>query len=100
MVLVKVPIKVHKLVLAFHFEYFKSMFTSGLTESTAAEVHLPFVGPEDLMLMLNYAYTGQANFVPENVFRMAVMANYFGSENVINRCCKFIKKFIHFNNCV
>ena len=82
----------HKLVLAAHFEYFKSMFSSALKESTSTEVHLPFVGPEDLRLMLKYAYSGEANFNKESVFKMVVMANYFGCDNLLDKCSEFIQK--------
>ena len=95
----KIPIKVHKFVLATHFEYFRSMF-SGFKESKSTEVCFPFVGPEDLRLLLKYAYSGEANATKENVFKMAVMANYFGSDDLVNRCCNFIKKFTNVKNCV
>ena len=76
----QVPIKVHRLVLAAHFEYFKSMISSGLKESMSTAFHLPFVGPEDFRLILNYAYSGVANLNKENIFKMAVMASYFGCD--------------------
>ena len=64
----QVPIKVHKVIVVAHFEYFKSMFSGGLKESTSSQVYLLFVGPEDLRLILNYAYSGKANLRKENVF--------------------------------
>ena len=77
------------------------MFSSGLKESSATEVRLPFVGPEDFRLILNYAYSGKANATKENVFKMAVMANYFGSEDLSKRCCDFVNIFIiNLNNCL
>ena len=94
----KVPIRVHKLVLAAHFQYFKSMFSSGLMESTSSEVHLPFVGPEDLNLILKYAYCGEVNLSKDNVFKIAVMANYFGCDVLMDKCCNFIKKFTNLQN--
>ena len=96
----KVSIKVHRVVLAAHFKYFRYMFITGLKESTFSEIHLPFVGPEDLRLILLYAYSGEANLTKENVFKMAVMANYFGSADLLGRCCNFIKKCINTKNCV
>ena len=87
----KVSIKVHRVILAAYFEYFRSMFSTGLKESTSAEVCLPFVGPEDLRLLLRYAYSGEANLSKENVFKMVVMANYFGCKNLMYTCCDFLK---------
>ena len=96
----KIPIKVHKFVLATNFEYFRSMFSTGWKESTSSQVHLPFVSPEDLKLLLKYAYSGEMIVTKENVFKMAVMANYFRSEDLLNVCCNFIRKFIDTHNCV
>ena len=36
----EVPIKGHRIILAITFDYFKSMFTSGLLESSQNEVSL------------------------------------------------------------
>ena len=96
----QVPIKVHRVILAAHFEYFKAMFSTELKESTLTEVHLPFVGPEDLRLLLSYAYSGKANLTKENIFKMVVMASYLGCANLIDRCYTFIKRCINLQNCV
>ena len=96
----QVPIKAHRIILAAYFEYFRSMFSVGLTDSTSTEVHLPFVDPEDLRLLLKYANNGKANLAKENVFQMLVMANYFGSRNFMNKCCDFLKMFTNVQNCV
>ena len=96
----QVPINVHKVILAANFEYFRSMFSTGLKESALTEVYLPFVGPEDLRLLLRYAYSGEENLRKENVFQMAALANYFGCEKLLNKCCEFIKTFTNLQNCV
>ena len=96
----QIPVKVHRVVLAAHFEYFRSMFSAGLKESASTEVQLPFIGPEDLRLILKYAYSGEANLSKENVFKILLMANYFGSEDLMKRCCDFLKYFTNLQNCV
>ena len=77
----QIPIRVHRIILAADLEYFRSMFSGGLKESASTEVHLPFVGPEDLRLLLRYAYSGEENLRKENVFKMATLANYFDVKN-------------------
>ena len=94
------PIKVHRVILAAHFEYFRSMFSTGLKESTSAEVRLPFIGPEDLRLMLKYVYRGEADLTKENVFKMAIMANYFEGKDLMHKCCNFLKNYTNAQNCV
>ena len=96
----QVPIKVHRVILAAHFEYFRSMFSVGLKESTSTVVRLPFVGPEDLRLILNCGYSEEADLTKENVLKMAVMAIYFGCNNLLDMCCTFIRQFINLKNCV
>ena len=76
------------------------MFSAGLKESTSTEVHLPFLGPEDLRLLLKYAYSGEVDLTKENVFQMVVMANYFGNRNLMDRCCDLLKTFTNVYNCV
>ena len=95
----QIPIKVHRVVLSAHFEYFRSMFSAGLKESASAEVQLPFIGPENLRLILKYAYSWEANLSKENVFKILLMANYFGSEDLVDRCCDFLKYFTDLQNC-
>ena len=90
---VQVPIKVHKVILAANFEYFRSMFSTGLKESALTEVYLPFVGSEDLRLLLRYAYSGEENLRKENVFQIVTLASYFGCEKLLNKCCEFIKTY-------
>ena len=94
------PITVHRVILAAHFEYFRSMFSTGLKESTSAEVHLPFIGPEYLRLMLKYVYRGEADLTKENVFKMTIMANYFGGKDLMDKCCNFLKNYTDAQNCV
>ena len=96
----QVPIKAHRIILAAHFEYFNSMFSMGLKESTSNEVCLPFVGLEDLRLLLKYSYSGKANLTKENVFQITIMANYFGCKNLLDKCCEFLKTFTNVQNCV
>ena len=93
-------IKVHKLILATNFEYFHTMFTGGLMESSQNEVRLPCVSPEDFKLILKYAYSGRVHLVKENVWQMTVLANYFGCKNLLDRGCEFIKSFTNVYNCV
>ena len=96
----QVPIKAHRIILAAHFEYFNSMFSTGLKESTSREVCLPFIGLEDLRLLLKYSYSGKANLTKENVFQMTIMANYFGCKNLMDKCVDFLKTFTNVQNCV
>ena len=96
----QVPIKVHKIILAADFDYFRTMFTCGMMESSQNVVRLPFVSPEDFKPILKYAYSGEVHLNTENVFKMAVLANYFGCKNILDRCCEFIKAFTNTENCV
>ena len=76
------------------------MFTCGMMESSQSEVHLPFVSPEDFKPILKYAYCDEVQLTIENVFKMTVLANYFGCRSILDKCCEFIKTFTNTENCV
>ena len=96
----KVPVKVHRVILAEHLEYFSSMFSADLKESTSTEVRLPFLTVAELNMVRKYVYNGEANLTKENVFKMALLANYFGIVDLLSICCSFIKRFTNSENCV
>ena len=96
----QVAVRAHKVILSARFEYFRSMFSLGFKESSSAEVCLPFIGPEDLRLLLKYAYRGDIILTKKNVFKMAVMANYFGCDILLDKGCEFIKQFTDVKTCL
>ena len=95
----KVGKKAHRFLLSVFSEYFKVMFTTGLKESTQQDVELPCVDPESFQLILDYFYDGEITLTPGNVHKLLLLANFFGVENLLNDCCRFINRHNTINNC-
>ena len=95
----KVPMRAHRIVLAGFSEYFKGMFSAGTVESNRKEISLPFVDAESMQIILDYVYGGKVELDSLNVHKMAIAANFFGSECLVEECCTFLKKSINKENC-
>ena len=96
----KVVKKAHRFLLSVFSEYFKTMFTTGLKESTQHDVDLPCVDAESFQLILDYIYDGEITLTRKNVHKLILLANFFGIENLSNDCCCFINRHSTTNKCV
>ncbi|XP_003785561.2 kelch repeat and BTB domain-containing protein 8 [Otolemur garnettii] len=80
----------HRNVLAAISPYFRSMFTSGLTESTQKEVRIVGVEAESMDLVLNYAYTSRVILTEANVQALFTAASIFQIPSIQDQCAKYM----------
>ncbi|XP_028575282.1 kelch repeat and BTB domain-containing protein 8 isoform X1 [Podarcis muralis] len=80
----------HRNVLAAISPYFRSMFTSGLTESTQKEVRIVGVEAESMHLVLNYAYTSRVTLTEANVQALFTAASIFQIPSIQDQCAKYM----------
>ncbi|TRZ21495.1 hypothetical protein HGM15179_005614 [Zosterops borbonicus] len=80
----------HRNVLAAISPYFRSMFTSGLTESTQKEVRIVGVEAESMHLVLNYAYTSRVVLTEANVQALFTAASIFQIPSIQDQCAKYM----------
>ncbi|KAM6300860.1 LOW QUALITY PROTEIN: kelch repeat and BTB domain-containing protein 8 [Aegotheles albertisi] len=80
----------HRNVLAAISPYFRSMFTSGLTESTQKEVRIVGVEAESMHLVLNYAYTSRVMLTEANVQALFTAASIFQIPSIQDQCAKYM----------
>nr|XP_020140943.1 kelch repeat and BTB domain-containing protein 8 isoform X1 [Microcebus murinus] len=80
----------HRNVLAAVSPYFRSMFTSGLTESTQKEVRIVGVEAESMDLVLNYAYTSRVILTEANVQALFTAASIFQIPSIQDQCAKYM----------
>lgn len=80
----------HRNVLAAISPYFRSMFTSGLTESTQKEVRIVGVEAESMDLVLNYAYTSKVVLTEANVQALFTAASIFQIPSIQDQCAKYM----------
>lgn len=74
----------HKLILC-RCSFFKSMLTSGMQESIAAEIELEFQS-EVVLEVLNFLYTDRIEVVPSNCIGVLVYSSMLGLNEVCNYC--------------
>ncbi|XP_029456912.1 kelch repeat and BTB domain-containing protein 8 isoform X2 [Rhinatrema bivittatum] len=89
----------HRNVLAAISPYFRSMFTSGLTESTQKEVQLVGVEAESMHLVLNYAYTSRVVLTEVNVQALFTAASIFQIPSLQDQCALFMISRLDPQNC-
>ncbi|XP_014390722.1 PREDICTED: kelch repeat and BTB domain-containing protein 8 isoform X5 [Myotis brandtii] len=80
----------HRNVLAAISPYFRSMFTSGLTESSQKEVRIVGVEAESMELVLKYAYTSRVVLTEANVQALFTAASIFQIPSIQDQCAKYM----------
>ncbi|XP_061076720.1 kelch repeat and BTB domain-containing protein 8 [Conger conger] len=90
----------HRNVLAAISPYFRSMFTSGLTESSQREVHIVGVESESMHLVLDYAYTSRVTLSESNVQALFTAASIFQIPALQDQCAQFMISRLDPQNCI
>ncbi|XP_075039505.1 kelch repeat and BTB domain-containing protein 8 [Mixophyes fleayi] len=90
----------HRNVLAAISPYFRSMFTSGLTESTQKEVRLVGIDAESMQLVLNYAYTSKVQLTENNVQALFTAASIFQIPPLQDQCAQYMISRLDPQNCI
>ncbi|XP_069592655.1 kelch repeat and BTB domain-containing protein 8 [Ranitomeya imitator] len=90
----------HRIVLAAISPYFRSMFTSGLTESTQKEVRLVGIDADSMQLVLNYAYTSRVQLTEANVQALFTAASIFQIPSLQDQCAQYIVSRLDPQNCI
>ncbi|KAK7916748.1 hypothetical protein WMY93_012509 [Mugilogobius chulae] len=90
----------HRNVLAAISPYFRSMFTSGLTESSQREVRIVGVESESMHLVLDYAYTSRVTLSESNVQALFTAASIFQIPALQDQCAQFMISRLDPQNCI
>uniref|UniRef100_A0A8C9WRF9 Kelch repeat and BTB (POZ) domain containing 8 n=1 Tax=Scleropages formosus TaxID=113540 RepID=A0A8C9WRF9_SCLFO len=90
----------HRNVLAAISPYFRSMFTSGLTESTQREIRIVGVESESMNLVLEYAYTSRVVLSESNVQALFTAASIFQIPALQDLCAQFMISRLDPQNCI
>ena len=94
-----VKITCHRVVLAMASEYFDTMFTCGLEESTSPVVQLT-MEPDTLSSIVEYVYTGVIELTDDNVERLVKACDLLRLDALKAACDKFMLKHVEPTNCV
>lgn len=74
-------IKCHRVILASLSAYFRSMFTSDMTESREGIVRLSDVDPDAVLGLVQYAYTSKITISTENVQALLFASSVLQASN-------------------
>lgn len=78
----------------------RSMFTSGLTESSQREVRIVGVESESMQLVLDYAYTSRVTLSESNVQALFTAASIFQIPALQDQCAQFMISRLDPQNCI
>ena len=90
----------HKNVLAVNSPYFKALFSCALKESTQEKISIRDVSAWTLRRIIEYAYTGRLEITVDNAQDMLAAGSLFQFPNVVDACCDFLSKHLHYTNCL
>ena len=93
-------VKCHRVVLACASTYFKTMFTSEMSECHKFSIHIKDVDEAALMQLIQFAYTARVVINIENVQGLLYAASILQVETVASACCEFMKTHLHPTNCI
>lgn len=78
----------------------RSMFTSGLTESSQSEVRIVGVESESMHLVLDYAYTSRVTLSESNVQALFTAASIFQIPALQDQCAQYMISRLDPQNCI
>lgn len=92
----------HKAMLMIYSDYFKAMFTIGLTESSEVMPEIKFdeTSPDALKSLIMYMYTGSLTVTKETVQDIVVLTDLLQMNDIKEQSCQFIEANLEATNCL
>ncbi|CAL4240635.1 unnamed protein product, partial [Meganyctiphanes norvegica] len=90
----------HKVVLAGALEYFRSMFTMGMQESSQSRISLNNLDATSLEDIVNFLYTGQIYIDTEKVQKLIETANFLNVKFIVESGGDFLARGLDSTNCL
>ena len=88
----------HRAILAARSKYFRSLFTSGMMESTAKTIEIPNTRKPILQALIRYLYTDTVEVSPEIAIELYVAADLYGLEKLQLMCVCIVHNGISIAN--
>ena len=76
----------HRLVLALHSPYMKTMLTSGMTEANRHELHLDHISMNVMKIILDYMYDGEFSFHQDQMMDIIAASDYLQMTELKEMC--------------
>ena len=90
----------HRNVLAVSSPYFTALFSCALKESQQDVIDIKDVSAWTLRRVIDYAYTGRLEITVDNAQDMLAAGSLFQFQNIVDACCSFLSKHLHYTNCL
>ncbi|XP_017351608.1 kelch-like protein 10 [Ictalurus punctatus] len=95
----KVEFKLHKIILSARSPYFRLLFTKG-SSSDQKVYTITDVSPDIMELVIHYIYTQEIRVTTDNVQALSVLADRLLMQDLVRRCCDFLKAHLSPENCL
>eukprot|EP00522_Entomoneis_paludosa_P013206 CAMPEP_0172454542 /NCGR_PEP_ID=MMETSP1065-20121228/11495_1 /TAXON_ID=265537 /ORGANISM="Amphiprora paludosa, Strain CCMP125" /LENGTH=618 /DNA_ID=CAMNT_0013206885 /DNA_START=42 /DNA_END=1898 /DNA_ORIENTATION=+ len=86
------PVYAHRIILVQKCDFFRTMFESGLRESSEKVIPIPNVDRNVFCTMLQYLYTDTATVGLENAVPLYNLAEMYFLEQLKSLCCKAVRQ--------
>jgi kelch-like protein 8 len=93
-------ISCHRLVLACFSQYFRSMFTSDMSECRNKTITIHDIDETAMMSLIEFAYTAKITLTTDNVQLLLYACSILQVESVARACCEFMAAHLHVSNCI
>ncbi|XP_077283057.1 kelch-like protein 12 [Arctopsyche grandis] len=90
----------HKVILASFSEYFLTMFTCGLRETTEEYADLTQTDADTVKTILKYMYSGILEITEDTAESILKAAYFYQAHDVVYACSSFFVERLSFSNCI
>ncbi|ELU07260.1 hypothetical protein CAPTEDRAFT_45905, partial [Capitella teleta] len=90
----------HKIVLMASSPFFKTMFQSGLKESTTPVIPLDFTDAVTVKTLVEFFYSGEIDVTEDNVQALAVASEFLCMKDLKDYCDAFMATRVDTSNCI
>jgi len=87
----------HRNVLAVSSPYFRAMFSLDLREGRETRISFNEISAATLKMVLDYVYTGCVEITVDNAQELLGAASLFQYPAIMDACCDFLDKHLHFS---
>ncbi len=92
--------KCHRVVLACVSRYFRTMFTSEMSESRQSVINIKDIEEAAMDQIVHFAYTSRITLTTDNVQSLLYASSILQVEIIAQACCDFMKTHLHPSNCI
>jgi len=94
----KEQFNVHKCIAISASDLFKTLFSTKLNEADQVVFHVQSTDSQQVKVVLDYIYSESVTINEDNIYEIIACSDYFMLQNLKDRCCHFLNKYINHEN--